>query len=112
MAPCNLSLASLICVASTSRTISISFTFLPIGIPFRWAVALPPTLSPTALFSPHRFLPPSSTQPSSMDAGEGVAGEFETYEDYLDSQITETDLYYLEDEELARQLVVRPSPAD
>jgi len=40
-----------------------------------------------------------------MDAAEGVAGEFDSYEDYLDSQITETDLYYLEDEELARQLV-------
>ena len=30
---------------------------------------------------------------------------FTTYEDYLDSQITQEDLYYLEDEELARQLV-------
>ena len=28
-----------------------------------------------------------------------------SYEDFLDSQITATDLYYLEDEELARQLV-------
>ena len=27
------------------------------------------------------------------------------YEDYLDKQITPTDLYYLEDIELARQLV-------
>lgn len=27
------------------------------------------------------------------------------YEDYLDRQITATDLYYLEDIELARQLV-------
>jgi uncharacterized protein YlaN (UPF0358 family) len=27
------------------------------------------------------------------------------YEDYLDSQITGTDMYYLEDLELARQLV-------
>jgi hypothetical protein len=27
------------------------------------------------------------------------------YEDYLDSQITGTDMYYLEDMELARQLV-------
>mmetsp|Transcript_4681 Transcript_4681/g.7260 ORF Transcript_4681/g.7260 Transcript_4681/m.7260 type:complete len:233 (+) Transcript_4681:162-860(+) len=31
--------------------------------------------------------------------------EFATYEDYLDSQITGTDLFYLEDEDLARQLV-------
>ncbi|CAM9619707.1 unnamed protein product [Ectocarpus sp. 13 AM-2016] len=29
----------------------------------------------------------------------------ETYEDYLDSQVTETDMYYLQDEDLARQLV-------
>ena len=36
---------------------------------------------------------------------DGIVGEFATYEDYLDSQITETDLFYLEDEELARQLV-------
>ena len=28
-----------------------------------------------------------------------------SYEDYLDKQITPTDLYYLEDIELARQLV-------
>uniref|UniRef100_K3WH77 Cilia- and flagella-associated protein 299 n=1 Tax=Globisporangium ultimum (strain ATCC 200006 / CBS 805.95 / DAOM BR144) TaxID=431595 RepID=K3WH77_GLOUD len=32
-------------------------------------------------------------------------GQFATYEDYLDSQLSETDLFYLEDEELARQLV-------
>ncbi|KAK1792398.1 hypothetical protein P4O66_012348 [Electrophorus voltai] len=31
--------------------------------------------------------------------------DFHTYEDFLDSQITSLDLYYLEDEELARQLV-------
>jgi hypothetical protein len=30
---------------------------------------------------------------------------FETYEDYLDSQITELDMHYLEDESLARQLI-------
>mmetsp|Transcript_23993 Transcript_23993/g.33017 ORF Transcript_23993/g.33017 Transcript_23993/m.33017 type:complete len:238 (-) Transcript_23993:221-934(-) len=34
-----------------------------------------------------------------------VTAEFNTYEDYLDMQITPTDLYYLEDIELARQLV-------
>ena len=34
-----------------------------------------------------------------------IVEQFETYEDYLDSQLTETDLDYLEDEELARQLV-------
>ena len=34
-----------------------------------------------------------------------VAERFETYEDYLDSQLTSTDLAYLDDEEMARQLV-------
>lgn len=34
-----------------------------------------------------------------------VATEFATYDDFLDSQIAPIDLYYLEDEELARQLV-------
>eukprot|EP00039_Didymoeca_costata_P016322 m.289627 g.289627 ORF g.289627 m.289627 type:complete len:235 (+) comp16376_c1_seq4:125-829(+) len=34
-----------------------------------------------------------------------VASEFATYEEFLDSQISPLDLYYLEDEELARQLV-------
>ena len=37
---------------------------------------------------------------------DGLVGEFATYEDYLDSQISSTDIYYLEDEDLARQLVV------
>ncbi|XP_062521464.1 cilia- and flagella-associated protein 299-like [Corticium candelabrum] len=36
---------------------------------------------------------------------DNVVNEFSTYEAFLDSQITQTDLYYLEDEELARQLV-------
>lgn len=39
------------------------------------------------------------------DIGMEVTAQFDTYEEYLDSQITETDLYYLEDEELARDLV-------
>ncbi|KAK9849393.1 hypothetical protein WJX84_000915 [Apatococcus fuscideae] len=34
-----------------------------------------------------------------------IIDENETYEDYLDKQITPTDLFYLEDLELARQLV-------
>jgi hypothetical protein len=33
------------------------------------------------------------------------AGTLRRYEDYLDSQITGTDIFYLEDIELARQLV-------
>jgi len=45
-------------------------------------------------------------------AGEGDAFEmrdkavaFASYEDYLDSQVSELDMFYLEDEELARQLI-------
>ncbi|KAM5192580.1 cilia- and flagella-associated protein 299 [Mantella aurantiaca] len=38
-------------------------------------------------------------------AMDGIITQFNTYEDFLDSQITPLDLYYLEDEELARQLV-------
>eukprot|EP00197_Chlamydomonas_leiostraca_P012286 CAMPEP_0202869638 /NCGR_PEP_ID=MMETSP1391-20130828/12562_1 /ASSEMBLY_ACC=CAM_ASM_000867 /TAXON_ID=1034604 /ORGANISM="Chlamydomonas leiostraca, Strain SAG 11-49" /LENGTH=227 /DNA_ID=CAMNT_0049549975 /DNA_START=164 /DNA_END=844 /DNA_ORIENTATION=+ len=34
-----------------------------------------------------------------------IADEFATYEDYLDNQITATDMFYLEDVELARHLV-------
>ncbi|XP_006817330.1 cilia- and flagella-associated protein 299-like [Saccoglossus kowalevskii] len=36
---------------------------------------------------------------------DNIVTEYNTYEDFLDSQITSLDLYYLEDEELARQLV-------
>lgn len=38
---------------------------------------------------------------SSLD----VVERFDTYEDYLGSQLTTTDLDYLDDEEMARQLV-------
>ncbi|XP_072109235.1 cilia- and flagella-associated protein 299 [Mobula birostris] len=38
-------------------------------------------------------------------AVDNIVSEFETYESFLDSQITSLDMYYLEDEELARQLV-------
>ncbi|KYO26563.1 hypothetical protein Y1Q_0002183 [Alligator mississippiensis] len=34
-----------------------------------------------------------------------VVTAFGTYEEYLDSQVTTQDLYYLENEEMARQLV-------
>lgn len=34
-----------------------------------------------------------------------IVERYETYEDYLDSQLTATDLNYLEDEDMARQLV-------
>jgi len=30
---------------------------------------------------------------------------FASYEDYLDSQVSELDMFYLEDEDLARQLI-------
>ena len=33
-----------------------------------------------------------------------VAERMKTYEDYLDSQISEEDLYYLEDQDLAREV--------
>ena len=36
---------------------------------------------------------------------ESIISEFSTYEEFLDSQISQRDLFYLEDEELARQLV-------
>lgn len=43
-----------------------------------------------------------------MDAlqstADAIVAEFGTYEEYLDSQITSKELYYLEDEELARQI--------
>ncbi|KAM7326574.1 hypothetical protein ACRRTK_015052 [Alexandromys fortis] len=48
---------------------------------------------------------------AAMDQDEGlmavdnIVTQFNTYEDFLDSQITTIDLYYLEDESLARQLV-------
>lgn len=42
---------------------------------------------------------------ASVQALEAEATQFDTYEDYLDSQIQKIDLYYLEDEDMARQLV-------
>ncbi|XP_058231209.1 cilia- and flagella-associated protein 299 [Hemibagrus wyckioides] len=36
---------------------------------------------------------------------DGTINEFLTYDEYLDSKITPLDLYYLEDEKLARQVV-------
>lgn len=40
-----------------------------------------------------------------QSTADSIVAEFPTYEAYLDSQITPKDLYYLEDESLARQLV-------
>ena len=31
--------------------------------------------------------------------------QIKTYEDYLDTQVTEEDLYYLEDQDLAREVL-------
>ncbi|XP_043934642.1 cilia- and flagella-associated protein 299 [Protopterus annectens] len=42
---------------------------------------------------------------STGTTSDSIIAEFNSYEDFLDSQITALDLYYLEDEELARQLV-------
>ncbi|CAL8344283.1 unnamed protein product [Lota lota] len=41
----------------------------------------------------------------SADSLDDVLTQFTSYEDFLDSKITASALYYLEDEELARQLV-------
>jgi len=40
-----------------------------------------------------------------LDEPDKIVNEFNTYQEFLDSQITPLDLFYLEDEELARQLV-------
>ncbi|XP_054205505.1 cilia- and flagella-associated protein 299 isoform X3 [Homo sapiens] len=53
----------------------------------------------------------ASAEDTAMDQEEGlkaldnIVTQFNAYEDFLDSQITTVDLYYLEDETLARQLV-------
>jgi hypothetical protein len=39
------------------------------------------------------------------NGNEDTLDAYATYEDYLDSQVSTTDMFYLEDEELARQLV-------
>ncbi|XP_073093513.1 cilia- and flagella-associated protein 299 isoform X4 [Manis javanica] len=44
-------------------------------------------------------------QEEALTAVDSIVTQFNTYEDFLDSQITTMDLYYLEDEGLARQLV-------
>jgi len=40
-----------------------------------------------------------------QSTADSIVAEFGSYEEYLDSQISQKDLYYLEDENLARQLV-------
>uniref|UniRef100_A0A2I2Y6C6 Cilia- and flagella-associated protein 299 n=1 Tax=Gorilla gorilla gorilla TaxID=9595 RepID=A0A2I2Y6C6_GORGO len=44
-------------------------------------------------------------QEEGLKALDNIVTQFNAYEDFLDSQITTVDLYYLEDETLARQLV-------
>ncbi|MXQ83606.1 hypothetical protein E5288_WYG014582 [Bos mutus] len=44
-------------------------------------------------------------QDEALTTVDNIVTQFNTYEDFLDSQITTLDLYYLEDEGLARQLV-------
>jgi hypothetical protein len=36
---------------------------------------------------------------------DAIVDQFPTYEDYLDNQVTNVDMYYLENEEMARSLV-------
>ncbi|KAJ0404480.1 hypothetical protein P43SY_008800 [Pythium insidiosum] len=45
-------------------------------------------------------------EPQDFGFGSETLDQYATYEDYLDAQLTETDLFYLEDEELARQLCI------
>jgi hypothetical protein len=47
----------------------------------------------------------SSTRKNDELSSLDIVERFETYEDYLDSQLTVNDMSYLEDEEMARQLV-------
>ena len=47
----------------------------------------------------------SGTGEEGTNVADSIVTKYATYEQYLDCQITPTDLYYLEDEELARQLV-------
>ncbi|XP_006875127.1 PREDICTED: uncharacterized protein C4orf22 homolog isoform X1 [Chrysochloris asiatica] len=44
-------------------------------------------------------------QEEGLTAVDNIVTQFNTYEDFLNSQISTVDLYYLEDESLARQLV-------
>ncbi|PRP84153.1 hypothetical protein PROFUN_04144 [Planoprotostelium fungivorum] len=44
-------------------------------------------------------------QHGDSSTADAIVAEYATYEEYLDSQISAKDLYYLEDEDLARQLV-------
>eukprot|EP01138_Halocafeteria_seosinensis_P010937 gb/GECG01011171.1/.p1 GENE.gb/GECG01011171.1/~~gb/GECG01011171.1/.p1 ORF type:complete len:258 (+),score=33.20 gb/GECG01011171.1/:1-774(+) len=50
---------------------------------------------------------PQQSQQTQQDGGgsKRPISTFRTYEDYLDSQVTDLDLYYLGDEDLARHLV-------
>ena len=63
-----------------------------------------------SVFNPHAsstYCAHSDSMEESIEGGSAVddALKYATYEDYLDSQISSVDMYYLEDEELARQLV-------
>ena len=48
---------------------------------------------------------PTPRKPRMAAVGADALEQFADYEAYLDSQVSETDMYYLEDEEMARQLV-------
>ncbi|XP_069782841.1 cilia- and flagella-associated protein 299 isoform X2 [Narcine bancroftii] len=87
----------------------------PFSLPCQWetTAALVPPEVPVARRRRRRKSPLlGRSRPNNMEeeeagaaAVDNIINEFETYESFLDSQITSLDLYYLEDEELARQLV-------
>jgi hypothetical protein len=43
--------------------------------------------------------------PPPLTGLDAIVDQFPTYEDYLDNQVTNVDMYYLENEEMARSLV-------
>jgi hypothetical protein len=47
----------------------------------------------------------SDDVPPPLTGLDAIVDSFATYEDYLDSQVTPVDMYYLENEQMARQLV-------
>ena len=47
----------------------------------------------------------SDDKPPVLTGLDAIVDSFATYEDYLDNQVTPVDMYYLENEQMARQLV-------
>ncbi|KAI4898403.1 hypothetical protein NFI96_016769 [Prochilodus magdalenae] len=59
----------------------------------------------TRCYGNHTACGNSMEENNSAAALDNTVAEFQSYEDFLESHITALDLYYLEDKELARQLV-------